>query len=82
MADSDGEEDFHFWGTPVEDEEEMRAGQHRKVGLCKRASSMRQGLDQCTVSCALASTARSQVCWLPRRAQVWRCQFELRPAAA
>ena len=30
MADSD-EEDFHFWGTPIEDEEETRAGQHRKV---------------------------------------------------
>ncbi|KAI7838498.1 hypothetical protein COHA_007760 [Chlorella ohadii] len=30
MAESDGEEDFHFWGTPVEDEVEMRAGQHRK----------------------------------------------------
>lgn len=30
-ADSD-EEDFHFWGTPVGDEEETRAGQHRKVG--------------------------------------------------
>lgn len=29
MAESD-EEDFHFWGTPIEDEEEMRAGQHRK----------------------------------------------------
>ena len=29
-ADSD-EEDFHFWGTAVGDEEETRAGQHRKV---------------------------------------------------
>ncbi|PRW45437.1 G patch domain-containing TGH-like isoform X1 [Chlorella sorokiniana] len=29
MAESD-EEDFHFWGTPVGDEEETRAGQHRK----------------------------------------------------
>lgn len=29
MSDSD-EEDFQFFGTPIEDEEETRQGQHRK----------------------------------------------------
>lgn len=31
MASDDEGEDYHFFGTPIEDEEETRAGQHRKA---------------------------------------------------
>lgn len=52
MAESDGEEDFHFWGTPVEDEVEMRAGQHRKVGWGKQPAPRGKAVDQRKASCA------------------------------
>lgn len=30
MAESGEDEDYQFWGTPIEDEEQSRAGQHHK----------------------------------------------------
>lgn len=53
------EEDFHFWGTPIEDEEEMRAGQHRKVG---RRESEREHRGNWTVAGAAGWQGRARKC--------------------